>query len=296
MRICFALILLLAVASCRPASEGLPVDVGDDHLSGRIVVADEGFFDFGSVLAQDQILRHEFTLRNLSARPVRLLGSEAQVPCCSAIEPIPPVIPAGREVRVGVTLKAGRKAEQKRIGFEVTTDSAEWPQIAFSVGARLLPDWEVKATEAPSDQVPTGESHRCSFRIICRGRMGEGLAAPEAIETAGGLRLGSVGPLVPITSDQGFIAVARDVVASQAARAEVGWNRGELTWRWHDEARTHAVQWQVAARLRLSPESLVFDTSSGSREAKVTIQRSSRPESRSGCSGSRAPRSPARPS
>ena len=63
--------------------------------------------DLGTILADGQGVHHDFTVRNTTGRPIRLLKGEALTPCCSSIGPIPESIPPEGTARIPAVWKAG---------------------------------------------------------------------------------------------------------------------------------------------------------------------------------------------
>lgn len=69
-----------------------------------------------------------------------MVGSKADVPCCSRLGELPVSISAGGSAVVPVFLKAGRVADQKRVSFDIETDSPSEPIETFTLVARFVPE------------------------------------------------------------------------------------------------------------------------------------------------------------
>ncbi len=73
-------------------------------------------FDFGTVLAQGQVLRHEFTLTNPTNQPMRVLKATALTPCCSEVGPISSatIAPGGhREIPAVLRIRSDRTGQKR---------------------------------------------------------------------------------------------------------------------------------------------------------------------------------------
>jgi hypothetical protein len=84
------------LSGCTESGAGSGADAragGDADLARGVAAERYQEHDFGVVLADAQLLRHEFTLENSSGKPIQVLRAAALRPCCSAIGPLPQTIP-----------------------------------------------------------------------------------------------------------------------------------------------------------------------------------------------------------
>lgn len=116
------------------------------------------FHDFGTVLAHDQTLRHDFTITNPTDTPIRVLRSAALTPCCSSIDAVPESIQPAGEANVSVSMKAGRSSGRKRILFQLETDATERPLIQLGLAADFSPEWEVAPIGRTTLRLSMGEA------------------------------------------------------------------------------------------------------------------------------------------
>ena len=138
-------------------------------------------FDFGTVLARGQDLKHEFRWVNRGDRPLKVVGSKVNVPCCSRLGELPGLIPPGGSAVVAVFLKAGRVADQKRVTFDIETDAPSEPMEVFTLVARFVPEWEIQESSGRPTSLLVGQAASRSYRLIGRRKAGEGRSAPAKL-------------------------------------------------------------------------------------------------------------------
>ena len=134
--VCVAFMVLLSAGclSSTPAEEDLTT-VGTDPTPALDTAQSSSLeFDFGTILAHGQTLRHEFTLTNPSEKSVRLLALRSYTPCCSAVESLPELILPRGEAKVAVLFKPGHQSGLKAVRFTVETDSSEHHFECLSFG------------------------------------------------------------------------------------------------------------------------------------------------------------------
>jgi hypothetical protein len=195
-----------AITGCAPSGDATGAGSGGSPADRSAATAPlspmpgpvEAEHDFGSVLARGQELRHEFLLRNPTASPIRLLGAEAHTPCCSAIGPLPELLPAGTSVAVPVVFRPGTQTIRKRVTFAVRTDHPDRPVWPLAVAASLTAEVELRPTADSETSLPIGRTGRQRFRVVCRRIGDEGRGGPRAVEADPPLAA-TLGPAQPST-------------------------------------------------------------------------------------------------
>ena len=117
--------------------------------------SEEEAHDFGSVLARNQMLRHEFRVANRSDRTLRIVGSKVMVPCCLSLGKLPESIPPGGEATVAASLKVGLLADRKKVAFEIETVAPSRATRTRFVFTRFEPDWKVLEVATDRPDQPT---------------------------------------------------------------------------------------------------------------------------------------------
>jgi hypothetical protein len=235
-------------------------------------------FDFGTVLARDQALRHEFRLANRSDRPLRLLGSKVKVPCCSELGLVPESIGPRGEVTIPAFLKVGHAADRKRIAFEIKTDSPTQEIRTLIATARFVPQWEVEEAAGDRGPLKIGQPSQRAFRVTGRRKAGEGMRAPTQVEATGAVELASASPPTEVEGSDGIIESARVVTVRLPGQPHPGDQLGTLTFRWPDgTSRIQEIRWSVKPSLELSPPGVVLKPGSGTKEVEVEVRSDDRP-------------------
>jgi len=247
------------------------------RISDRIG-SDREDFDFGTVLARDQTLKHEFRLVNSGERPLKLIGSKVNVPCCSSVGQLPGPIPPGASAVVAVFLKAGHVADQKRVSFDIATDSPAEPIRTLVVTARFVPEREIQDTPGQATTVRLGQAASRTYRLIGRRKAGEGRKAPTEVVAHELLQVEPLTPAEEVEGSDGIIESSRTVVVKLPTRAKLGPNRESITLRWPDGlAQIQDVRWTVEPTIRLLPPTLVLKAREGITEARVEVRSEDRP-------------------
>lgn len=114
---CLGLLLVGCSSSADPekpsAAVSMPPQVSEEPP------LDSQEHNFGTILAEGQILTHVFKLANASAKPMRVVNAVAQAPCCSRFESVPRVVPAYSDAPIKVNLKAGAVSAEKVVTFSL---------------------------------------------------------------------------------------------------------------------------------------------------------------------------------
>ena len=235
-------------------------------------------FDFGVVPARGQDLRHEFRWTNRSERPIRVVGSKVNVPCCSRLGELPTSVPAGGSAVVPAFLKVGRVAGQKRVTFDVETDAPSRPVETFTLLARFVPEWEIQEITGPATPLLIGQASSRTYRLIARRKAGEGRPAPSEVIASEPLRIESLAPAGEVEGSDGVIESTRQISIALPPRGKLGPNQGAITLRWPDgQAEEHAIAWTVEPRIRLSPAAVVLKPSDGTTTVAVEVRSVDRP-------------------
>jgi hypothetical protein len=229
-------------------------------------------FDFGTVLAQGQTLRHEFTLTNPTARPIHLLKAIAYTPCCSAIEEPPQSIDAGGEAKIKISLKPGLQSGNKRVLFEVVTDSEDRPIRKFAVSANILPVYEITLLEGSDNRLRLGQGGKQIFRVLCRRREGEGRTLPGRIEVAAPLQAAFKGAASEKPDIEGWVESTRDVEVVLPPSSKAGAKRSEMFLQWPDGySQPYPVSWVVSPCITVNPPGFVLHAFDAREPKLVTL-------------------------
>ena len=234
--------------------------------------------DFGTVLAQGQVLRHDFTIRNPSDRAIRLVRGTAFTSCCSAVGPLPDMIPPSGDVKIPVVLKAGFKSEPKRVEFAVETDDNESPPYSLALRARLLSEWEIEGGSESMPSLSLGQSGKHTLRLVARREGKTGRALPESLKATDGLTARFSGPAIESKQGNGLIESRRELEIGFPAAKKACLRQGNVVLRWADgKTEVANVQWSVRPHLTARPSGLVLKPSAKPVEQTVVIKSDGRP-------------------
>lgn len=229
--------------------------------------------DFGTILSEGQSLRHEFSIRNPSHLPMRLIRGEALTPCCSSLGPLPDSIPPHGAANVLTIFSPGFQSGPRGVVFAIQTDSEIQGQVQLALRADLVSAWEAVSIGSSTSTVPLGQPGTLTFRVVARrkGSLGRGL--PDKISSAPPVRAAFGGHPTSNTGPDGTIEVTRDVVVSLPATDQPGIKRGELAFAWPDgRTNTMPLSWEVRPRLRLLPAGIVLQRSSLPVERTIVME------------------------
>jgi hypothetical protein len=235
-------------------------------------------YDLGAILAHGQTLTHEFELKNDAGRPMRLTGGTAFTPCCSAIGPLPELIPPNGKAKIAVTVKPGYQSGLKRAEFAIETDDKVRPVLGLALQMKLVPAWEVKELEGSGPSLPLGRPGKRVFRIVARRQGAEGLDLPDRVSAGEPLVAAFRTQSSTTINPDGLTEATRDVEVTLPALKSKGIQRREVMFRWPGgHVKPHLVAWEVRPRLRLSPTGLVLRASSQAADRIVTVESDGRP-------------------
>ncbi len=226
--------------------------------------------DFGVVLAEGQTLRHEFTLKNSTDRPLRIIRGTAFTPCCSALEPMPESLPPNSEAKITAVLTPGYQSGLKGVRFSVETDDEKQPVRAFTLRGRFLSGWEVERLDGSATSLLLGQSATQTFRITVRRASGQGPGLPETVLGTPPITAAFNGDGSTKNSAEGFTEAVRDVLVTILSGGHPGPQRADVHFGWPGQpSRRHTVTWEVRPRLKVSPSGFVLKTSP--RPIKKTV-------------------------
>jgi hypothetical protein len=277
---CLAVTLLSLVSGCSATSSGelsLSPIVAESARKADSSTSSQAH-DFGTVISEDQTLRHEFTIRNPSDRAIRLIRGRALTPCCSSIGPLPESIPPNGDAKILAVLRPGYQSGPKGVAFLIETESANQRQIGLALHAQLVSAWEAERLEGSATVVPVGQPGMLTFRVIARRKGSSGRGLPEKISASAPIEAIFAGPCTSRTGPDRSIEATRDVVVSLPATDQPGIKRGELAFVWPDgRIETIPLSWEVRPRLKLIPAGLVLARSSQPVERTIVIESDGRP-------------------
>ena len=275
---CLALTIFLGGCSSSSGDsedEALLVDRATGAVSNATALQEH---DFGTVLAQGQVLRHEFTIKNPSDRAIRLVRGTAFTSCCSAVGPLPDLIPASGEVKIPVVLKAGFKSEPKRVEFAVETDDKDSPPYSLALRARFLSEWEIENGSESMPSLSLGQSGKHTLRLVARREGKMGRAFPEFLTATDGLTATFSGPGIESTPGNGLVESRRELEIGFPAAKQAGLRQGDVVLSWGDgKTEVTHVQWSVRPHLTVRPSGLVLKPSAKPVERTVVVESDGRP-------------------
>ena len=235
-------------------------------------------FDFGTVVASGQILKHEFGWENPTEKTAKIVSSTVNVPCCSHLGTLPESVPAHSSVLVPAFLQVGRVADFKRVTFAIETDDPVESGATFALQARFVPELEILATAESQAPLLIGQAARRSYRMIGRRKDGEGRTAPAEVIATEPLRIESISPANEIKKTDGIIESSRQVIVGLPARGKFGVNRSPIILRWADGLiQQHDVTWTVEPRIRVDPPLLVVKPRDFTQEMTIEVRSADRP-------------------
>ncbi len=272
---------LMLLAGCAPAASSSDADVeillralSSDAAAAAPDTSDYSH-DFGPVLARGQTLRHEFTLRNLNGKPLRILDAEALTPCCSEIErkTLPQAVPPGGEAKIAALFRTGNRTGAQRLIFVVTTDDPRRSTVEFELIATLVPEIEIGALDGSNTEILTGRGGTQTLEIVCR-RMGEdGMTGPEHLDASPPLSAEWLGPVEEAERADGMRESTRRLQVNLPASHEIGDHLGSLILRWADgTTRDVPVGWRVNPIIRAVPSGLFLGGDGAGERVSRTIQ------------------------
>jgi hypothetical protein len=213
--------------------------------------------DFGTVLALGQTLRHQFTIKNPSEMPIRLLHATVFTPCCSAIGAHPTTIGPNGQAEILVALKAGRKFDNKAVAFSIETDDKLRPAYRLRLTATFVPDWEVVKDDGPKPTVRVNQPGTRKLRIIARSKGNEGRRLPDSVGSSGRLRASFSSPATEKPVKGRLVEAAREVEVELPITSAPGSESEDVVFRWNGGAtEVTRVRWDVLPYLRITPASL----------------------------------------
>ncbi len=235
-------------------------------------------FDFGVILANGQTFSHTFPLRNTGTTPLRIVGSNAETPCCSSIESLPDAVPPGSTASFSIQYRPGFQSGRKAAAFTIRTDAKDAPERRFVVLASLVAEVEVGTLEPSDRSLRIGQPGRQRARIVSRRIGGVGRPAPDSIVAPAPLAARFEGPATESTWPGGVNESVRVATIDLPGTATPGPRRESALIRWDgDRTWTLPLSWQVAPTLRASPATLILDPARGPSEFSVIVRSEDRP-------------------
>jgi hypothetical protein len=143
--------------------------------------------DLGHQLAEGQTIRHAFSITNPGTNPVKLLSSQASVPCCSAVEPFTvSEIGSGGSASVDVVFRPGMNSGAKFLKFFIQTNDPTRPVIELILTADLHPRWQFQQEDRSPRSATVGKSQRRFYRVICHAPSGQQPEVPARLSRGQG--------------------------------------------------------------------------------------------------------------
>jgi hypothetical protein len=229
--------------------------------------------DFGVLLAHGQTLTHNFTLRNPRKLPIRLVRGKPFTPCCSAIGPLPKLVPANGSAEVQVTLRPGLQSGAKQAEFEIQTDDEDGLSYKLAVTAYFVPAWQVDRQDGSDWSLLPGQSGKKVFRLTVRSNGTDGYKLPSLVSCAKPIEVSYRGAATELTDPGGLTVATRDIIVSLPAEDRTGTRTAEIIFNWPDgHNERQAIAWEIRPRLKISPSALILQPSSEPVEKSFTVQ------------------------
>jgi Protein of unknown function (DUF1573) len=111
------------------------VRLGILAIAGKQLVSEVGELSVGTLEVGEQRVL-VFHLRNLTGRPINIVGSQSKCTCTSA-EKLPLVVPPGGRLPLRVTYRADKAANVNET-MRLFTDSERNRQLVLSVSGRVI--------------------------------------------------------------------------------------------------------------------------------------------------------------
>ena len=235
----------------------------------------DSFADLGPILAYGQTLTHEFRIANQSASPLKILGAEPLMPCCSAIRERPGTVAPGESSDLVIEFRPGFQSGRKRVEFVVATNDPIHPSRQFGLTANLIGEIEVVSSQKAAVSLPVHASGELAFRLICRRVNGEGRGLPSVI-TSGSSKARFTSPGSDLERN-GVIESIRDFLVELAPEQEPGSRRDEVRFTWPDgRSWDHQIGWTVRAAIGATPSAVVIHRGKAVRRS-ILLESEDRP-------------------
>ena len=227
---------------------------------------------FGTILAHDNELSHNFSIRNVSKRAIHVQKAVAMTPCCSSINVTPLTIQPGEHAEVGVVIKPGHQSGAKKLDFFVETDDESRPLTNMEVSVNLIAGWEFNLINRSPAKCEPGMPIRCTYEIICRASVPDTALLPDSASVSKEWVVIFGHPSNEIHSNDEFTEVKREVSFFIPPSEVIGFQKQSILFRWPDNTtREEAVGWIVQPPLTANPSSLTVPASSSPQTVKVQI-------------------------
>lgn len=243
-----------------------------------LVPDESGGHDFGPVLANDQVLHHDFRIKNISNRSVRLERAVAHSPCCSAVGPIPEVIPPGESAKLPTSFRPGTQVGKRMVAFSVFIDDPAADPIPLTLVADLISAWEVCSTEQSLTSFPLASQGVLTLDVTARRNGREGLDFPVKVETSSEIEAAFDEGVVKANEGKGLVSTSRRLRIRIPPAITQGMHQAELEFLWDDGSRRRQlVQWEVRPSIRAYPSALVMTAPDLGKEIVIRLQSESLP-------------------
>lgn len=272
--------VLISLSGCATRSPDPAIIPPPDDATRESAPAAERLHDhdFGSVLAQGQLLRHEFNLANPTRHPIRVLKASSSAPCCSSIDPLPRLIAPHSTVPVKIALRTENKSGLLRVAFGVETDDAAAPLRRFTASVLLIPEWEIQTEREPVRSLGIGQGGRQECRVVCRRNGKAGWGVPVDVKVSGPVKAALGGSIEESIGPAGITEASREVEVELLASSQPGFQQGEVLFQWPDgRTQSHVVTWEVRPRIKASPSGLVLRRSRDPLDVSITVASEDRP-------------------
>jgi hypothetical protein len=279
--------------SCKPSSEfekSPPVTERNSiRLAdrGRHSITGNNLHDFGTIFAEGQTLKHNFTLTNSTDVPMQILDAQALKSCCSFIEDLPQSIPPREQIRVPVQLKPGYASGLMQVGFAIITNDVSQPLRLYYLRANRIARLERVGDINRQDSIVLGQAFVKQFTIVVRGHEKSSDWGSVSVRVSAPSQARIVQQRDLKNANEGIRERELDVVFEAAACNATGSQNAELQFAAQDGEWLGAttLRWDVLPRIVVSPEGLTVARGEKPIRKKLVL-RSNRAEFRVlACSG-----------
>ncbi len=271
------------LAGCVPTAERVDPEVEAlvrSLQSDQSVGTNDSTHDLGTVLARGQAIRHEFTLRNPSDIPIRILGAQALTPCCSSVDKLPEIVEPKHQISVPVTFNPGPRIGQQRLEFLIKTDHEANAINTYHLTANLIPEIEIRTLRNSEVSVSVGRGATQRFEIITRRNGEQRKSAPVTATASSPLVATLEAERSDIVRPDGPFESRRELLVEIPPSGKQGLYRGAIALRWNDgSSLEHVAEWRVTPVVKAFPPAILLskNRAGDSTEHKIGLAAEDRP-------------------
>jgi hypothetical protein len=237
-----------------------------------------GIHDFGTVLAHGQTLHHEFTLKNDSDRPLKILEMRPFMPCCSGMDTQADRVSPGATIRLPVFFKPGTQGGRRLVRFLLRTDSSDRPDRTFALLASVVPEVEIAVLDRSLTTLLLGQSGKLKLRVTCRQSGEYGRAAPVRVRDSDTLHPHILDSGQDLSRNGILMETKRTIEVEIASSSSVGHKQESLVIEWENGREMEfPVTWRVIPCVETMPSALILNSTESMAERQILVSCADRP-------------------